>query len=212
MRLKSIISWTVSLALVGGGLALMAVFFVGQGGSEEPATNESDPDGFNVPEVASTEDDASDSGDDEGPEDKTLSITVPGMERIEDATVPSTAGNDMEALRENAAIHLDGTGFPWQEEANVYVAGHRLGYPGTDSFLAFYDQDALEDGDEIIATDSEGTEYVYEVFDNFVVGPTQVEVTEPMEGRNILTLQTCTLPDYSERIITQAELVETNPA
>jgi sortase A len=26
--------------------------------------------------------------------------------------------------------HIKHTGFPWEEEANVYIAGHRLGYEG----------------------------------------------------------------------------------
>jgi sortase A len=29
-----------------------------------------------------------------------------------------------------------------------------------------------------------------------------------MPDKNILTLQTCTLPDYSQRLVVQAELVE----
>jgi sortase A len=37
-------------------------------------------------------------------------------------------------------------------------------------------------------------------------------VTDPVAGKNILTLQTCTLPDYSQRLIVQAELVNTQPA
>jgi sortase A len=59
------------------------------------------------------------------------------MDRVEGSTVPDVAGDDEEALGDYAVIHLKGSGFPWQEEANVYLAGHRLGYPNTDSFLAF---------------------------------------------------------------------------
>lgn len=203
MRIKNVVSWFLTTALVGGGLALVAVFFLQQG-SQSTATNEEDPGGFNVPEVANTPGEQAG----EGPEDKTLKITIPAMSRIEDDTVPSAAGDDTQALDDNAAIHLQGTGYPWQDEANVYLAGHRLGYPGTDSFLALYDQRSLESGDEIFVEDSEGTEYTYRVFDSSVVSPTEVDVTQPVEGENILTLQTCTLPDYSERLITQAELVE----
>jgi len=122
--------------------------------------------------------------------------------------VPDAAGDDEAKLKGYAAIHLQGTGFPWQEGANVYLAGHRLGYPGTDSFLALWDQNALERGDEISVTDSEGTKYTYRVFEEFVTGPDDLSVTKPVEGRNILTLQTCTLPDYTKRLITRAELVE----
>jgi len=38
------------------------------------------------------------------------------------------------------------------------------------------------------------------------VEPTDLFVTEPIEGKNIITLQTCTLPDYAQRVIVQAEL------
>ena len=40
------------------------------------------------------------------------------------------------------------------------------------------------------------------------MNPTDLYVTEPVAGKNILTLQTCTLPDYSQRLIVQAELVD----
>ncbi len=128
------------------------------------------------------------------------------MARIQDDEIPTTVGNDEAALKEHAAIHLEGTGFPWEEEANVYVAGHRLGYPNTDSFLAFWDLDALENGDEITVKDANEREYVYEVFEEFDVAPTDLYVLDPVAGKNILTLQTCTLPDYSRRLIVQAEL------
>ena len=41
------------------------------------------------------------------------------------------------------------------------------------------------------------------------MSPTDLSVTDPVEGKSILTLQTCTLPDYSHRLIVQAELVDT---
>lgn len=141
-----------------------------------------------------------------GPADKTLTVTVPKMERIKDSPMPDTHGDDEEALKNYAGIHLEGTGFPWDEEANVYLAGHRLGYPGFPSFLAFYDIDALQVGDRVFVTDANGREYAYEVFRTLEVGPMDLHVTEVIEGKNILTLQTCTLPDYARRVIVQAEL------
>ena len=141
------------------------------------------------------------------PEDKTLWVTVPKMSRIEDAAVPSTTGDDEDSLKDYAGIHLEGTGFPWQDEANVYIAGHRLGYPSTDSFLAFWDLNNVEKGDEVYVKDAMGRSYTYRVFKESVVGPDDTFVTRPQKGRNIVTLQTCTLPDYSERLIIQAEKV-----
>ncbi|MDQ3637321.1 MAG: class E sortase [Actinomycetota bacterium] len=143
------------------------------------------------------------------PEDPTLNITVPSMERLSDSPIPDTLGDDEEALKNFAGVHLQGTGFPWQDEANVYIAGHRLGYPNTASFLAFWDIDNVAEGDEVFVTDANGREYTYEVFQTLEVDPTDLFVTEPQEGRNILTLQSCTLPDYERRVVVQAELQDT---
>ena len=40
---------------------------------------------------------------------------------------------------DESAIHVPATGFPWQEGANVYIAGNRIGYKGTGSRYIFYD-------------------------------------------------------------------------
>lgn len=208
MRDKSLASGLLTLTLVGAGLALVAVFLVSFLGSPGGTTgNSGSPGSLNVPEPNASRQAAAG-----GPEDKSLSVTIPDMARVEDANVPYAAGDNERALKENATIHLKGTGFPWQEESNTYLAGHRLGYPGTDSFLAFYDLNKLENGDEVYVEDAEGTEYTYRVYKSFVVDPDDTWVTEPMEDKNVLTLQTCTLPDYSQLIITRAELVETEKA
>lgn len=143
----------------------------------------------------------------EGPEDESLELTIPTMNRVRNASVPYADSDNEAAFKRYAGVHLRGTGHPWEREANVFIAGHRLGYPGTDSFLAFWDLNRVEKGDRIFLTDGDGKKYVYKVFREFVVEPTRVSVTRPLEGRNIVTLQTCTLPDYSKRLIVQAEKV-----
>ena len=142
----------------------------------------------------------------QGPEDKTLKLTIPKMERIKDDTIPTGKGTRMKLFKENAAVHIAGTGFPWEDEANIYIAGHRLGFEGTNSWLAFYDLEVLENGDEVYLTDVDGKKYTYEIFEKKIVEPTDLSVLEPIKGKNILSLQTCTLPDYSDRVIYQAEL------
>lgn len=145
----------------------------------------------------------------EVPEDKSLKVTVPKMQNMDNAEVPNATYDDEQALKENAAIHVDSTGYPWEEESNTYLAGHALGFENTPSWHAFRDLDNLEEGDEIYVEDANGKEYTYEVFrESFDVEPTQVEVIQPQEGRNILSLQSCTLPDYEDRVIVQAELKE----
>jgi sortase A len=142
--------------------------------------------------------------------DTKLKLTVPAMARVQDLNVTDAPYDDESSL-DDGAQHVQGTGFPWEEESNVYIAGHRLGYLGTDSYLVFYDLDKVEEGDEIFLTDSDGTRYTYEVFENFIADPYDWSVTEPISGKNIVTLQTCTLPDYSQRVIVQGELTKVEP-
>ena len=196
MRVRKLLLVMMALAMV---VAVAAC-----GGSEDQGQAPSGDD-VQAPAAPSKTEDQ----DNQGPADKTLKLSVPSMERIQEDTVPTTVGDDEDALRDYVGIHLEGTGFPWEDEANVYIAGHRLGYPGTESFLAFYDLDAVQEGDEVTLSDANGEEYVYEVFNVFVVTPYDLYVTEPIEGRNVLTLQTCTLPDYADRLIVQAELQDT---
>ena len=203
MRAKNIISWVISLAMIGAGTALIASFFLA-GSPESTATNAQSLENFNVPQLGTTQGQPV-SG---GPEDKTLKLTIPAMNQIENDIVPDVPGTDKEALGSHAAIHLEGTGYPWQDEANVYLAGHRLGYANSDSWLAFWDLNKLKNGDEVFVEDAEGTRYTYRVSREFVVGPSDLSVTRPEPGKNVLTLQTCTLPDYSKRLIVQAELVD----
>jgi sortase A len=144
------------------------------------------------------------------PKDTTLRLTIPEMGHVQDLPVYDAAWDDESALDVSAA-HLDSTGFPWQEGANVYIAGHRMGFPGTKSFLVFYDLDQLESGGEIFLTDSDGTKYTYKVFNKYVADPYDWSPTEAVSGKSIVTLQTCTLPDYTQRLIIQGELTKVEP-
>jgi sortase A len=195
-RRRSRLASTLALLVVLGGLGLVAYSLLG---TNSPLTK--------VVENATTDEEDAGSAT---PSETTLKLTIPEMERVSDVTVLDAPYDDESAL-EDGAQHVEGTGFPWEDEANVFIAGHRLGYFGTDSYLVFWDLDKLEDGDEVFLTDSEGTRYTYEVYENFVTDPYDWSVAEPVSGKNIVTLQTCTLPDYSERIIVHAELTEVEP-
>jgi sortase A len=212
----------MSLLLIGVGLALTATFFVGSPFTNPaPAVETAAAEG-DQPEVpAITPPSGRKELSDEQrqarrerreaanvPKDKTLRVSIPAMKRVENATIPYAGGFDEDAFKNHAGVHVRGTGSPWQKVANVYIAGHRLGYVGTPSFLAFWDLNKVETGDEVFITDSMGRRYVYRVFKVFIVDPDDVHVTRPVKGRNVLTLQTCTLPDYSRRLIVQAERVE----
>jgi sortase A len=135
----------------------------------------------------------------------TLKLTVPDMRRVKDLPVYTAPADDVATL-DAGALHVQGTGFPWDAGSNVYIAGHRLGYAGTKSFLVFYDLDKLQNGDEILLTDSNGTKYTYTVYEKQVVDPTNYSATKPVPNKSIVTLQTCTLPDYSQRLLVRGEL------
>ena len=217
----------MSLLLVGVGLILLSTFFVGSPlpgsattaeavSNQDPATpvmaakkksSEGPVKGRELEKGAAAQRQEGRPKAIDVPEDKRLRITVPAMSRIHDRVVPYATATDEDAFRNYAAVHLKGTGNPWNRQANVYIAGHRLGYVGTPSFLAFWDLNKVDVGDKIYITDSNGKRYVYKVFKDYVVDPTDLHVLRPLKGKNIVTLQTCTLPDYSQRLIIQAERV-----
>jgi sortase A len=142
----------------------------------------------------------------EPPEKMRLKLTVPAMKRIEDDPIPTGIGTDEKLFHDYAGVHLASSGMPWKETANVYIAGHRIGFPGTKSNLAFYDLEDLKNGDKVYLEDAEGRKYTYEVYEKLVVEPGDLSVIQPIEGKNIVSLQTCTLPDYTKRVIYRAEL------
>jgi LPXTG-site transpeptidase (sortase) family protein len=139
-----------------------------------------------------------------GPEDKTLSIDIPKI-GVEGIPVFDTVS---EEKLKDGTVHIPASGYPWQKGANVFIAGHRIGFEGTPSYYVFFRLDELVAGDEIRLTNSVGREFLYRVTETTVVGPNDVEVMNAVEGKSLITLQTCTLPDYEERLIVQGELVE----
>src|SRR5215203_3292366 len=139
-------------------------------------------------------------------ESKKLELSIPALDRVDRVPVHDAAKKGYEKALHDGVVHVRGTGFPWQDVANVYIAGHRVGYPGTKSNLVFWDLNQLKKGDEIFLTDADGTRYTYEVFEKRVISPDTVRIMRPTKGKNIVSLQTCTLPDYSHRLIVRGEL------
>jgi sortase A len=94
-----------------------------------------------------------------------------------------------------SVVHIPATGFPWQKGANTYIANHHY-------------LDQLGEGEEILLENEARTTYEYRVIKQKIVDPDNVEVMEPKEGKSLVSLQTCTMPDYKQRLIIQGELVE----
>jgi sortase A len=118
--------------------------------------------------------------------------------------------SDSQWALDAGVIHEPETSLPWSQtpERNVYLAGHRLGWPGTGSHLVFYRLNELANGDEILLRDRDGRRYEYRVIDSFVVAPDDTWVMGRVRGRDLLTLQTCTpIPAFDKRLIIRAERV-----
>ena len=153
-------------------------------------------------EQAAEEDTESQKGTDEGekqqqaeaekpvapvPATNDLWMTIPKLGLYDNYVSNSNAHS---ALDYGAAKRVD-TGFPWQNDANTYIAAHRLGWPGTASDHQFYNLPLLAYGDKIYLYDANGTTYTYEVTEIFEVMPSETWVTKSDPGRDMVSLQTC---------------------
>ena len=121
------------------------------------------------------------------PTDTTMYLTVTKLGLYDIPVVEGTT----EASLDEGAGHYVGSGYPWVEGSNTYIAGHRLGYPGTLSDHVFYYLPNLVEGDEIILTDSLGQTYTYQVSEILEVPITDLSVTAAVPGRDVVSLQTC---------------------
>ncbi len=96
--------------------------------------------------------------------------------------------------------HYPDTPMPGQA-GNAAIAGHRTTYGAP-----FNRIDEIQPGDEIIVTTVQGR-FRYEMTEQLIVDPSAIEVLDPVDGTNLLTLTSCH-PKYSarQRIIVRAEL------
>ena len=145
------------------------------------------------------------------PDDPTLFLTVPKL-GLYNHTVRN---DDSEQALDLGAIKMPGTDFPWQEgDKNTYIACHRLGWPGTESYNQCLNLPSIREGDEILLKDTNGMVYDYRVSETLTVGPNDSWVMEPLTGKDVVSLQTCieapgdylTLgPNWMARFVVRAE-------
>ncbi len=176
-----------ALALAGRGILA--------GADAQPAERAIQPSGAEAPTpepVAEPENEASASPPATVPAGALMSLSVPAM-GISD--IPVVEGTSEASLSQGAG-HLPGTGYPWVAGSNTYIAGHRIGYPGTASDHVFWNLPNLGQGDRILLTASDGTTYTYAVSEILEVSPTDLSVTAPTGG-DVVTLQTC-IEDYGD--------------
>jgi sortase A len=122
---------------------------------------------------------------------------------------PVRSSSSQRAL-DNGVIHEPDTSLPWDEgvQRNVYLVGHRLGWPGTGSHRIFYNLDKLAAGDRIVLRDGRGRRFEYRVTGSLLVDPEDSWVKDVVPGRDMVSLQTCTpIPTFEKRLIVRADRV-----
>jgi sortase A len=134
-----------------------------------------------------------------------LKITVPRL-GLKDVVVP-TGWRQAELDREGI-LRVRGSGLPWIAGSNTFITGHALGFPRTRVPYAFYKLGKMKVGDEIFVEDKEGQEYTFRVYDLMTVEPNDYWATYPVEGKTVISLQSCTpIPTFENRLIVRGELV-----
>lgn len=118
-----------------------------------------------------------------------------------DSENPVREGTERDVLSDSLG-HESGTTFAG-EEGNCVIAGHR-----NYNFGKYFNRLDEVEIDDLIYLDSATETYTYVVTDIQVVDPTDVEILEPIEGKETLTLYTCT-PIYiaTQRLVIIAERV-----
>jgi len=134
-----------------------------------------------------------------------MKITVPRL-GLKDVAVPT--GSRQAELDRQGILHLRDSGLPWITGSNTFITGHALGFPWTRVPYAFYKLDKMKPGDEILVEDKEGRKYTFVVYDLLTVEPGDFWVTYPVEGKTVISLQSCTpIPSFENRLIVRGELV-----
>ena len=134
-----------------------------------------------------------------------IKITVPKLD-LKDVAVPT--GSKQAELDREGILRLRGSGLPWIEGSNTFITGHALGFPRTRVPYAFYKLSKLKPGDKIFVEDKDGRKYTFVVYDLMTVEPNDFWTTYPVEGKTVVSLQSCTpIPTFENRLIVRGELV-----
>ena len=134
-----------------------------------------------------------------------MTLTVPRL-GLKDVVVPT--GSKQAELDREGILRLQGSGLPWVEGSNTFITGHALGFPRTRVPYAFYKLDKMGPGDEIFIESANGRSYTFRVYDRMTVEPDDYWVTYPVDGKTVVSLQSCTpIPTFEYRLVVRGELV-----
>src|SRR5215210_3056621 len=201
---------TLLAALIVAILGLYLLSGTSEETVDEPAEQVETPPAEEEPQEAATDEEP---GGPVVPEDPTLYLTVPKL-GLYGHTVRN---DDSEVALDLGAVKLPDTDFPWeQKDTNTYIACHRLGWPGNESYNQCLNLPLMQQGDQIFLEDSLGRAYEYRVTEALQLTAQDTWIKRPTEGKDVVSLQTCieTLgdiwtmgPNWAARYVVQAEKV-----
>ena len=139
------------------------------------------------------------------PDGAVMALTVDALGLRE---VPVFDSIDAQSLKHGVG-HAPDTSLPWNDgpHKNVYIAGHRVGFPGTASDRVFDELGDLGRGDGVVLRGEGGKKHRYEVTESFVANPEDSWVMSRVRNKDMVTLLTCVGPNFSERLVVRAERV-----
>jgi len=106
-------------------------------------------------------------------------------------------------------VHYKSSSLPGVGGGNVFITGHSSNYwwIKSDYNHVFALLPNIQSGDKVTLTYNK-IKYVYEVYDKFVVKPTQMEVINPINNQTTLTLMSCVpLGTNLNRLIVRTRLL-----
>lgn len=138
------------------------------------------------------------------------------VERIDiKAPITFRVENEEKAVSDNlknGVIHIAGTSLPG-ENGNVFITGHSSNYPWVSSkynaIFALLDKEVVGD---LILVKFQNVNYIYQIEEKFVVGPTETSVMDAYAEYPTLTLMTCTpVGTNLNRLIIRAKQILPDP-
>lgn len=120
--------------------------------------------------------------------------------------------NEVSKNLQKGVIQLAGSALPG-EKGNVFITGHSSNYfwaPGQyNSIFALLDKLVVGD---LIMVKFQNTNYIYNITDKFVTGPTNNSVIDTYSSKSTLTLMTCSpVGTNLRRLIIRSEQISPDP-